>query len=77
MLRVLQADQDMQGVLCQRRFHQHHPIAHFRQLALQVVTGHVLVFHRQAHPPRRQHAYRRGKVAHRHLVQAGVAVEFG
>ncbi|MNI72544.1 hypothetical protein D3C73_1284930 [compost metagenome] len=77
MLRMLEAHQDMQGVLAQRGFDQHYPITHLLGFALQVVARHELIFHCQIHPPCRQHAHGGGKVAYRHLVQAGVAIEFG
>ena len=54
MLRVLQADQDMQAVFAQRCGQKLHRIAHPHRLARQVIARHILILHGQPHPLRRQ-----------------------
>ncbi|MNJ56781.1 hypothetical protein D3C77_523450 [compost metagenome] len=77
MLRMPEADQDVQAVLAHRLAEELHAVAHVRAFTLQVVARHVFVLQGQAHPPGSQHAHRHRKVAHRHLLQTPVIVEFG
>ncbi|MNG01629.1 hypothetical protein D3C84_846180 [compost metagenome] len=75
MVRIFQADQNVQAVLAQRLGQELHGIAHLGGLPGQVITRDVFVFQRQLDPIGSDHAHGHGEAVHRDLLQRGVLIE--
>ncbi|MNI86807.1 hypothetical protein D3C73_1439340 [compost metagenome] len=69
MLRIFQADQNVQAIFAQRFGQELHGIADLGRLTGQVVTSDVFVFQGQLDPVGRDHAHRHGEVVHRNFLQ--------